>query len=283
MRKSTYILAAAAALTTASTATQTFAAEATAESSWSVPVTFSLVSDYIFRGQSQSWGRPALQLNVEAAHNSGVYAGFFASNVSNHWLPGASIETDVYGGYRTKLADAIGVDVGAIYYMYPGANWSDSTFTGFNARNNVDTLEAYISLSWEWLSFKTGRTLNEYFGWSTNNSPIAGGFFGDYSAGVTGNTRGSHFFEINASYDIAEGLNLSGQVGRQVIRNATDLDITYYKVGLTKALPAGWSAGIFYSGSNNPKAYRDFVSLDNGHSSSDVTKNTVFVNISKAF
>lgn len=259
------------------------AADPAPASDWTVPMSVTLVSDYIFRGQSQTWGGPALQVSIEAAHSSGLYAGFFASNVSDHWLPGAAVETDLYGGYRTKVADTFGVDVGAVYYMYPGANWSDSVFTGFNARNRLDTAEAYVAVSWEWLTFKTGRTLNEYFGWSTNNSPVNGGFFGDLNAGVTGNTRGSHYFELNAAYDVAEGWNVSGQIGRQIIRHATGLDISYYKVGVTRTLPAGWSAGLFYSASSEPNAYKDFVSLDNGRSTSDIAKDTLFASVTKAF
>ncbi len=259
------------------------AADPAPASDWTVPMSVTLVSDYIFRGQSQTWGGPALQVSIEAAHSSGFYAGFFASNVSDHWLPGAAVETDLYGGYRTKVADTFGVDVGAVYYMYPGANWSDSPFTGFNARNRLDTAEAYVAVSWEWLTFKTGRTLNEYFGWSTNNSPVNGGFFGDLNAGVTGNTRGSHYFELNAAYDVAEGWNVSGLIGRQIVRHSTGLDISYYKVGVTRTLPDGWSAGLFYSASSEPNAYKDFVSLDNGRSTSDIAKDKVFVSVTKAF
>lgn len=91
------------------------AEEAAPASDWTVPMSVTLVSDYIFRGQSQTWGGPALQFSIEAAHRSGFYAGFFASNVSDHWLPGAAVETDLYGGYRTKVADTVGVDVGAVY------------------------------------------------------------------------------------------------------------------------------------------------------------------------
>jgi hypothetical protein len=225
---------------------------------------------------------PALQFSIEAAHKSGFYAGFFASNVSDQWLPGASVETDFYGGYRFKLADTVGVDVGAIYYYYPGGNWNDSVFPG-TLSNRLDTAEAYIALSYEWLTFKTGRTLNEYFGWSPNNSGLNGGFNGDLGAGVTGNTRGSHYFELNASYDIAEGWNLSGQVGRQIVRNSTGLDITYYKVGVTKALPQGWSAGLFYSATNEPNAYKDFLSLAKSSGDSDIARDTFFVNVTKAF
>jgi uncharacterized protein (TIGR02001 family) len=259
------------------------AATMAGEPDWRFPLSVTLVSDYIFRGQSQSWGRPALQFSAEAVHRSGFYAGFFASNVSDHWLPGASVETDLYGGYRGSLADTISYDAGVVYYAYPGANWNDSIFTGFNASNELDTAEAYLSVTWQWLTFKTGRALTEYFGWSTNNSPVNDGFFGDADAGVTGNTRGSHYYELNASHDVAEGWNVSGQIGRQIIRHATGLDITYYKVGVTRTFNDGWSAGVFYSASSEPDAYTRFVSLDNGRSDSDVAKDKLFVSVTKAF
>lgn len=265
------------------TAVPARAEEAAATSEWSFPTSVNLVSDYIFRGQSQTWGKPAAQFSFEADHASGAYAGFFASNVSRHWLPGAKVETDVFGGYRNKIADTVGYDVGVVYYAYPGANWKKSAFDGYNDSNGLNTAEAFVSLSYEWLSFKTGRTLTEFFGWSTNNSPVGGGFAGDSSAGVTGSTRGSTFYELNASYDVAEGWNLSGQLGRQKIKNATGLDITYYKVGVTKALPQGWSVGVFYSGSNEPNAYKKFLSLKNTSSESDIARKTAFVNIAKAF
>ena len=116
-----------------------------------------------------------------------------------------------------------------------------------------------------------------------NNSPTNGGFFGDASAGVTGSTRGAHFAELNAAYDVAEGWNLSGQIGRQYIPNTTGLNISYYKVGLTRALPDGWSAGAFFSATSEPKAYDSYYSLSNGTSKHDIAKEKFFVSISKAF
>ncbi|MBS1209321.1 MAG: hypothetical protein H6R19_1719 [Proteobacteria bacterium] len=252
-------------------------------SDWSFPSSVSLVSDYIFRGQSQTWGKPAVQFGVEADHATGLYAGFFTSNVSDHWLPGASAETDFYGGYRNKIADTVGYDLGVIYYAYPGANWNKSAFSGYNDSNSLNTAEAYVSMSYQWLSFKTGRTLTEYFGWSTNNSPVGGGFAGDSTAGVTGSTRGSYFYELNASYDVAEGWNLNGQIGRQVIANATGLDITYYKAGVTRALPQGWSVSLTYNGSSEPDAYKNFLSISNTTSASNIAKDQTVLSLSKAF
>lgn len=253
---------------------------------WTFPASISLVSDYVFRGQSQTWGRPALQFNIEADHSSGFYAGFAASNVSSNWIPGAHIETDFYGGLRGNLpgqASAIAFDVGAVYYAYPGADWDESSFAGFNDSNKVDTLEVYLGLTYKWLNFKTGRVLTEYFGWSTNNSPVNGGFAGDLDAGVTGNTRGSYFYELNANYEVAPTWNLIGQVGRQVIAHSRGLDITYYKAGVGKSFGSGWSATLAYSASSEPDAYEDFLSLrDNGHDS-DVAKDTVLLTVTKSF
>jgi len=258
-------------------------APAASGSAWTFPTSISVVSDYIFRGQSQTWGRPAAQLSVEADHASGFYAGFFASNVSARWLPGATVENDYYGGYRGAIANKVNYDLNLIYYTYPGGNWKHSVFDGYNDPNNLDTAEASVAFTYKWLTFKTGIALTEFFGWSTNNSPKSGGFNGDADAGVTGSTRGSSYFELDPSYEVGEGWTVSGQLGHQIIRNADGLDITYYKLGVTRTLPAGFSVGVFYSGSDTPDAYKHFLSLTNGTSESDVAKHKVFVNLSKSF
>lgn len=259
---------------------------------WTFPGSVSFVSDYIFRGQSQTWGKPAAQFAIEADHKSGFYAGFAASNVSDHWLPGANLETDLFAGFRGKLpgaASEIGFDVGAIYYMYPGADWDESAFNpplfpaGTTRSNSLDTGEAYLGLTYKWLTFKTGITFTEYFGWNTNNSGVGIGFAGDLSAGVTGDTSGSYFYELNAANEVLPTWTVSGQLGRQEINNAKGLDITYYKVGVTKSLPYSFSIGAFYSGTNEPDAYKDFISLRNAHSTSDIAKDKFFVSISKSF
>ncbi len=276
--RSAVLLALAAGLGAASAP-----ALAEGDAAWTFPVNVGVVSDYIFRGQSQTWGKPALQVSAEADHASGAYVGVAASNVSDHWLPGATVELDIYGGYRGKIADTVGYDLGLIYYTYPGANWSDSVFTGFNAKNSLNTLEASVALSYEWLTFKTGATLTEYFGWSTNNSPVNGGFAGDLNAGVTGSTRYSPFVELNAAYEVAEGWTVNGQLGHQMIRNSKGLDITYFKAGVSKAFAGGWTVGASYSVSSEPNAYKNFLSLANGTSASAIARDKFFVSVNKAF
>ena len=251
---------------------------------WTFPGSVSLVSDYIFRGQSQSWGRPSLQFAVEADHKSGLYAGFSAETVSDKWLPGANLEADYYAGFRSTLpgiASAVGFDVGAIYYTYPNGDWDQSAFPSKSA--TLDTAEAYLALSYSWLTLKTGVTLGPYFGWNKNNSGVGIGFNGDLKAGVTGNTTGSYYYEADGLYEFFPTWTVNGQIGHQVINNSTGLDITYFKAGVTKAFASGWSVGASYSATNEPSAYKNFLSLENTTSQSDIAKDKFFVSVSKSF
>lgn len=269
------------------------AEEAAETPSWTFPTSVALVSDYIFRGQTQTWGKPAAQVTVEANHKSGFYAGFFGSNVSDQWLPGAQLETDLYAGFRNKIGESdFGYDVGGIAYIYPGADWSKS---GFNpptcpacntVPNKLNTFELYGALSYKWLSFKTGVALTEYWGWTFNNSgKFNGGFNGNPAAGVlpNGDTKGSYFYELNAAYEVFPTWTPSGQIGRQVVEDADALDITYYKLGLTKAFDGGWAVGAFYSFTNEPAAYERFLSLRDTVGQKDIATDKFFVSISRSF
>ncbi|HEX8387929.1 MAG TPA: TorF family putative porin [Sphingomonas sp.] len=95
-----------------------------------------LVSDYRFRGVSQSDEELAVQAGVTLNHESGLYAGFWASNLAG-WgtFGGANMELDLIAGYKFKPAENATLDVGVTWYMYPG---------GFD---NTDFLEPYVKLS----------------------------------------------------------------------------------------------------------------------------------------
>ena len=56
-----------------------------------------LVSDYRFRGVSQSYRQPAIQGGFDYTHASGFYLGNWNSSVSsNAYNNGASLEVDLY-------------------------------------------------------------------------------------------------------------------------------------------------------------------------------------------
>jgi hypothetical protein len=95
-----------------------------------------IVSDYRFRGVSQSDREMAVQGGVIVAHASGLYAGTWASSLAG-WgtFGGANMELDLIGGYKARLADTATLDVGLTWYMYPGG--ADTT----------DFAEPYAKLS----------------------------------------------------------------------------------------------------------------------------------------
>jgi len=93
------------------------------EAAKSVTITSSatLASDYRFRGVSQSDKEMAVQGGLTLTHESGLYAGVWASNLAG-WgtFGGANMELDLIGGYKMPLSDKAALDVGLVWYMYPG-------------------------------------------------------------------------------------------------------------------------------------------------------------------
>lgn len=98
--------------------------------------TAALVSDYRFRGVSQSDKNLAVQGSITVTHESGVYAGFWGSNLAG-WgtFGGGNLELDLIAGYKFKPAENATVDVGLTYYLYPGG--ADKT----------DFFEPYVKVS----------------------------------------------------------------------------------------------------------------------------------------
>lgn len=77
----------------------------------------SLVTDYRFRGVSQTAGAMAVQAGVEVSHASGVYLASWGSSVSP--VGDATTEVDVVGGLLHQVGP-FAMDVGATGYLYPG-------------------------------------------------------------------------------------------------------------------------------------------------------------------
>lgn len=102
-----------------------------------------LTSDYRFRGVTQTDGRAAAQgtLNVNSA--IGFYVGTWASTIDGRDGKTPALygygteEVDLYGGF-TKSFKGLGVDVGLLYYLYPG---------GFK-NVNTDFFEPYASVTY---------------------------------------------------------------------------------------------------------------------------------------
>ena len=78
----------------------------------------SFVSDYSFRGVSQTGLLPAVQGGFDYESESGFSFGTWASNVN--YGDGTSQELDLYFGFSTELTEGTSLGVTVIQFEYPG-------------------------------------------------------------------------------------------------------------------------------------------------------------------
>lgn len=86
-----------------------------------------LVSDYRFRGISQSDRRPALQGSVTVDQVSGVYGRVWASTIHDYVANDAPAEIDLSAGYRRTFGGTT-IDAGLLYYYFPDSGGIASDF-----------------------------------------------------------------------------------------------------------------------------------------------------------
>lgn len=88
------------------------------------------VSNYFFRGITQTDDGPAIQGGFDFAAESGFYSGVWLSNVDFGGKEDA--EANLYAGYGGAFGESgLTWDVGAIYYLYPGGGDLDYAETWF--------------------------------------------------------------------------------------------------------------------------------------------------------
>lgn len=231
---------AAATLAVPTLAAAQAAAPAPAAEKPASPHTFTanigLYSSYRFRGIDQTFGKPALQGGVDYSHESGFYVGNWNSNVNQGaGYPGGNLEMDFYGGWKKTWGDW-GLDLGALYYYYPGTNAGPTiAFSPANNRTGaihsgrVDNTELYIAGSWKFISLKYSHAVSDYFD--------------------TPGTKNSSYLDLSANYDLGEGWGVNGHVGHLNFKNMTNGSYTDWKIGVTKDLK-GWIFGLSAIGTN---------------------------------
>ncbi|TFI59186.1 hypothetical protein E2493_06590 [Sphingomonas parva] len=94
-----------------------------------------VVSDYRFRGISQTDKRPAVQGGLSLSHESGLYAGVWGSSIDDYVANGSDQEIDLTIGYKRTFGGTT-VDGGLLYYYYPDSGGA-----------NTDFAELYLSVS----------------------------------------------------------------------------------------------------------------------------------------
>lgn len=258
-------------------------AETTAPSVVRLSGQASVTTDYVWRGLSQTWGRPASQVTITADHASGLYASFFGSNVASQFVPNGSLETDWSLGYKANVSN-VDWDVGGVYVYYPGANFNKTSFTPAYKSSDPRTLELYVSAATAGFSLRLGYIPTAFFGWNTNNSGVDSVFNSEQpQAGLTGSSKGAWNVEGGYTFNLKEGLSVQATVGHQTIPNSRDISWNYARLGLTADLGNNWSGNVAASFTSQPKAFKSYGSLTNNGERSNPAKNTLILTVNKAF
>lgn len=270
---------------------QTAAPAAAPTPDYTLTGNLTIASDYRFRGISQTLNGPTVQGGIDFTHTpTGIYLGNWNSNVSGVTYPvGNGAEMDFYGGWRHSWGD-FGLDVGALYYYY-----DKSYLVGAgNTSSRPNNLEGYISASWKWLSFKYSYAFTNYFGMNgvigantvSKNCWIATGGAApcNTTLGNNGESKGSQYYEVNASYEIVPKWTLSGHVGHVNVRHYGALNYTDYKVGIAYAFDSGWTLGAAAVGTDaNKQWYSGERTVNGTNQAKDLGTWTGVVSLSKTF
>lgn len=220
--KLTTIASSVALLAIASTSA--FAQAKAAEPDYTLAFNVGAVTDYRYRGISQTRFRPALQGGADFAHKSGFYLGAWASNIK--WIKDAggdaNVEIDLYGGYKGSITKDLGFDVGLLRYQYPSHDLAVSP----------NTTELYGALTYGIVTAKYSHSVTNLFGFD--------------------GSKGSGYLDLAANFDLGNGWSVVPHIGHQRVasdrkRGLDNSDFTYTDVSL--AVNKDFGNGLIASGS----------------------------------
>ena len=207
---------------------QEVAAEEESNFSWNAGI----VSDYVFRGVTQSGKDIAFQGGLDYAFgDSGFYVGAWGSNVDFGAQAAPDIEVDAYVGYNVDLSEKVNLDVMLTRYTYHGADSSYGNtdynelitkvaladvatltlgYTNDYSNTGENVLYANLGHSWDLgkeysLNAGFGRTFadfGEYNDWNVGVSKT----FGPLEVGL-------NYYDTNLPFNASDSVVLSVKIG----------------------------------------------------------------------
>jgi len=191
--------------------------------------TLAFVTNYVFRGNSQSRNLPAVQGGLTYNTPINFYFNLWGSNVSYVGTP-ASIELDTIVGYRNTYGDNFAYDINLARYNYPGYK----TYN-YNELNTVATLyflQAGISYSGNVYGLHSSGTY--------------------YSGGIN--------YDIPAKYALGIcDLNLVALMGHYSLPRIAGNSYSDYSVQLNKGYK-NYKASIQFTGTDGRQHYAPYDS-----------------------
>jgi uncharacterized protein (TIGR02001 family) len=194
-------------------------------------VTPAVVSDYDFRGITQTAKDPAFQLGATYSFDNGVYVMGWGSNLDEDSYPDVDFEFDAGIGFAGGDAEkAVGYDVGLVAYTYPG-------------NSDINYEEIYAGISKGWFSGKL---------W--------------YSNEFAGADDSAYYIEGNGTFPLPQDFSFVAHLGfsgGDFWENTPGVDEYFdFAVGLAKSFGKADIALKYIDGSDLPDAGTDVFSTD---------------------
>ena len=167
----------------------------------------SIVSDYRYRGISQSRLDPALQGGADYVNNpTGFYAGTWLSTIK--WISDAGgsgdVEWDLYAGKRGDITKDFSYDVGVLSYVYPSNDLKPS----------ANTTEIYAQIGYGPVYAKYSYSVTDLFGFA--------------------DSKNSGYLDLGGNFDVGNGYTINAHAGHQTVANSSSFSYTDWKLGVTK-------------------------------------------------
>lgn len=140
-------------------------------------------SNYLWRGVTQTNDSVAIQGGIDYSHDSGFYAGTWASNVD--FGDDTSYELDLYAGYGGNITEDLSYDIGYLYYAYP------------DAEGSIDFGELHGAITWKWFELSYSQVINA----------------GDDVAAEPLDNKDMSYLAATASFPLTDKLSLSLHYG----------------------------------------------------------------------
>lgn len=147
----------------------------------------SFTSDDVWRGSTQTLGKPAVQGGLKITTANGFYASAWGSNVDFGPAIGANLEVDTTLGWNHAIGKDWSIDASAVRYNYP------------HTQVGIDWNEVNVSMGWR---------DRAWFGIAASSNAMATRHFGAYGyAGVRIPAGERLRFEFDAAhYALRDGL-----------------------------------------------------------------------------
>ncbi len=182
------------------------------------------VTDYVFRGylQSAKTGSPALQGGLDYEHDSGLFAGVWASTMDSEY------EYDLYAGWGGSVK---GFDLGVMYTNYSYTD-KDTYAPGASAFEEINVSAGYGPVSIG-VDLDVDSDVEDYVHYSASldASAVAEGVSLTYGVTTADGTKDAGYLDIGYATDV-EGFDLGIDV---IFSDANTDDTTYFVLGASKS------------------------------------------------